>query len=316
MTPPGAAESAALDPYVTELLARCRFPDGVDSVTCGVSGGADSSALLVLALAAGFKVTAIHVDHALREGSHVEAGLVRSLAQRFGAEFRSLSCPVPQGPDLESRARNARLAALPDDALLGHTADDQAETVVMRLLRGTGPYGLAAMDWRRHPMLGIRRSEVEELCLRLDIEPFEDPTNRDSRFVRNRIRHEVMPLLSDVANRDVTPLLCRLAELSAAQTDYIEGQAADIDPTDAKLLASLDPTVASAAIRRWWLQVTGLDHPPDAAAITRILDVAAGSVPGCDVLRGWSVRRSRGRLSLLGPVDRSPVHVGTEPSQD
>lgn len=290
------------DPYIAELLGRCRFPEGVDSVTCGVSGGVDSSALLILAVAAGYNVTAIHVDHGLREGSDTEADLVRSLAARFGADFRSLTCPVDQGPDLEARARAVRLAALPPDALLGHTADDQAETVVMRMLRGTGPAGLAAMGWHRHPLLALRRSELEELCRGLDVEAFEDPSNSDTRFLRNRIRHEVLPLLNDVANRDVTPLLCRLAELSSEQASYIEAQTDTVDPTDAKLLASLHPTLATAVIRRWWLEVTELDHPPDAAAIARILDVAAGRVPGCDVLRGWSLRRSRGRLSLIAPA--------------
>ncbi|MGB3410342.1 MAG: tRNA lysidine(34) synthetase TilS [Microthrixaceae bacterium] len=291
------------DPFVAELLGRCRFPANAETVTCGVSGGADSSALLILAVAAGFNVTAVHVDHALRDGSEREADVVRSLATRFGADFRSLTCPVSQGPDLEARAREVRLGALPDDVLLGHTADDQAETVVMRLLRGTGPSGLAAMGWDHHPLLAIRRSEVEALCQRLDIVPFEDPSNNDKRFLRNRVRHEVMPLLSEVANRDVAPLMCRLAELSAAQASFIEEMAEKVDPTDAKNLASLHPTLGAAVIRRWWLEATKLDHPPDAAAIARILDVAAGRIPGCDVLRGWSVRRSKGRLALIGPSD-------------
>lgn len=307
------------DPVVAQLLSRCRFPVDAQAVTCGVSGGADSSALLILAVAAGFTVTAIHVDHALREGSELEADLVRSLATRFGADFQSLTCPVPEGPDLESRARDVRLAALPGGALLGHTADDQAETVVMRLLRGTGPSGLAAMGWDRHPLLAIRRSEVEALCARLGVVPFEDPSNSDMRFLRNRVRHEVMPLLSQVASRDVTPLMCRLAELSAGQADLIEEMAEKVDPTDAKNLASLHPTLAAAVIRRWWLEVTELDHPPDAAAIARILDVAGGRIPGCDVLRGWSVRRSKGRLALIGPAGPtggSSIHVGADPSQD
>ncbi len=291
------------DPFVAELLARCRFPVDSEAVTCGVSGGADSSALLILAVAAGLKVTAVHIDHSLRDGSDREADLVKSLAARFGADFRSLTCPVPQGPDLEARARDVRLAALPGDALLGHTADDQAETVVMRLLRGTGPAGLAAMGWDRHPLLGLRRSEVEALCERLGVVPFEDPSNSDKRFLRNRVRHEVMPLLSDVASRDVAPLMCRLADLAAGQASFIEEMAQKVDPTEAKHLASLHPTLAAAVIRRWWLETTRLDHPPDAAAIARILEVAGGRVPGCDVLRGWSVRRSKGRLTLVGPDD-------------
>src|SRR5690606_37104020 len=104
---------------------------------------------------------------------------------------------------LEARARAARLSVLPPGTLFGHTADDQAATVLVRLLRGTGPTGLAAMRVEGHPMLGLRRAETVALCDDLGIETVEDPSNRDPRFVRNRVRAEVLPLLHDVAGRDV-----------------------------------------------------------------------------------------------------------------
>lgn len=302
--------SLGADPFVAELLTRCRFPVPVTSATdeerprtpvqvsCAVSGGADSSALLVLAVAAGFRVTAIHVDHGLRPGSAHEADAVATLARRLGAAWDAVTAPVMPGPDLEARARAARHAALPADVWFGHTADDQAETVVLRLLRGTGPTGLAAMRPERHPLLGLRRRETRALCAHLGIEVVEDPTNDDPRFRRNRVRHEVLPLLDDVAARDVTPLLCRLAELSAEQADLLAVLAEAEDPSDASRLAALPSPVAAEVIRRWWARGTGLDHPPDAAAMARILDVAKGGSVGCDVTGGWSVGRSRGRLSL------------------
>lgn len=291
---------------LARLLARCRFPEPGATVTCAVSGGADSSALLVLAVAAGLEVTAVHVDHGLREGSAAEADLVGALAERFGAAFRAERVEVGDGADLEARARAARRAVLGPDALYGHTADDQAETVLLRLLRGTGPSGLAAMRPDTHPLLGLRRRDTEAVCATLGVEVVSDPSNTDPRFVRNRIRREVLPLLDDVAGRDVVPLLCRLAELSASQVEVLDALAAELDPTDARALTSSPRPVAVAALRQWWLDGTDLEHPPDAAAIARVLEVAAGGAVACDVVGGWRVHRREGRLRLVAPGPGRP----------
>ncbi len=289
------------DPVVGELLARCGFPPAGREVTCAVSGGADSTALVALAVAADLRVVAVHVDHALREGSDLEARHVAAVVEPWGVEVRSVRAPVAPGSDLEARARAARHASLPADALLGHTADDQAETVLLRLLRGTGPTGLAAMRPDRHPLLALRRAETRALCDHLGVVPLEDPTNDDPRFTRNRVRHEVMPLLDDIAGRDVAPLLARLAELSADQADLLDVLAAALDPTDAAALAAAPAPLATTALRAWWLRTTGAAHPPDAAATARIMEVAVGASVGCDVTGGWTVRRTAGRLRLVAP---------------
>lgn len=292
---------------VAGLTARCRFPPAGTAVTCAVSGGADSSALLVLAVAAGCDATAVHVDHGLRKGSRAEAAVVEQLARRVGAGFRSEVVEVPHGPDLEARARNARRSVLPPGTLFGHTADDQAETVLVRLLRGTGPTGLAAMRSAGHPLLGLRRSETRGLCLALGIEVVDDPSNRDPRFVRNRVRTELLPLLDDIAGRDVVPLLVRLAGQAADQADLIGHLAASLDPRDASAVAAAPQPVAAAALRGWWAEATGLDHPPDAAAVARMSAVARGERVGCEVSAGWSLRRRQGRLRLVAPDERGDV---------
>lgn len=288
----------ATDPLVATVLRRCTFPPGGTSVTCAVSGGADSSALAVLAVAAGLDVTAVHVDHALRVGSAQEADVVADLAGRLGIGFRTVRAPVGSGPGIEARARELRHAAVGPDALFGHTAEDQAETVLMRLVRGTGPSGLAAMRPDRHPLLALRRSETVALCEHLGVEPVRDPTNDSPLHTRNRMRHEVIPLLDEVAGRDVVPLLARLASLAAEQSDLLDRLGDDVDPTDAAALVAAPRPVAVAALRRWWRDRTGVALPPDGRAVARILDVAAGTATSCDVVGSWRVRRSGGRLEL------------------
>jgi tRNA(Ile)-lysidine synthase len=302
---PGGTDNADLfraDALVAGLLARCRFPAAGTPVDLAVSGGPDSTALVVLAVAAGLRPTVVHVDHGLRSGSDADAAVVRALGRRFGVPVRTLQVTVGVGPDLEARARRARHGVLGPGTLFGHTADDQAETVLLRLLRGTGPTGLAAMRPDRHPLLALRRADTVALCDHLGLEPLRDPTNDDPRFTRNRVRVEVLPLLADVAGRDVVPLLCRLADLAADQADLVGSLVAGIDADDVRVLRSLPPSLAAAAVRRRWTEVTASEHPPGAAAVGRVLDVACGRHVACDVASGWRVRRRRGRLEWVPPV--------------
>ncbi len=283
-----------------ELLSRCTFPPAGTSVVCGVSGGADSLALLVLATAAGCRVTAVHVDHGLRPGSADEAEVVAAAARRYGAAFRSDSVAVVPGPNLEARARAARLAVLGHDAALGHTADDRAETVLVNLLRGAGLDGLAGIrPGPRHPILSLRRGETVALCRAEGLEPVHDPSNLDPSFVRNRVRHEVLPLLADVAGRDVVALLDRQADLAADASDHLRSEAQAVEVTDARALRASPPAVARVAIREWLRADHPERHPPDAATVERVLAVARGEAVATDVGRGRRVRRSAGRLALV-----------------
>lgn len=285
----------------SSLLARCTFPPAGTPVTCAVSGGADSLALLVLAVAAGCVVEAVHVDHGLREGSAAEADVVAAAAAQHGATFRAERVVVGPGPNLEARARDARRSVLPADVLTGHTADDQAETVLLHLLRGAGLDGLAGMGRDGHPLLDLRRSETRALCVAEGLEPVQDPSNDDPAFRRNRLRHELLPLLDDLAERDVAPLLARQAHLLRDDAVLLDGLAAQLDPTDAAGLLAAPVPLARRAVRRWLRAETGSVHPPDAATVARVLEVAAGAARGTDVGGGWQVRRTAGRLRLQAP---------------
>jgi tRNA(Ile)-lysidine synthase len=289
-------------PWPEALLPRCTFPPPGTEVDCAVSGGADSLALLVLAAAAGCRVTAVHVDHCLRPGSAAEADVVRAAADRFGARFSAVRAPVEPGPNLEARARAARLGALPPGALTGHTADDQAETVLLNLLRGAGLAGLAGMGPERHPILGLRRSETAALCAALGLDPVVDPSNADPAVRRNRVRAEVLPLLADVAGRDVVPLLARTAALVREDAAWLAAAAGPLDPTDARALAAAPLPLARAAVRAWLRQDAGERHPPDAAAVDRVLAVARGEARAAEVGGGRRVARTAGRLRLAGDL--------------
>lgn len=300
MPPPSGAPTSAL---VAGLLDRCDFPPAGKAVTCAVSGGADSLALLVLAVAAGLEVTAVHVDHGLRAGSAAEAEVVRAAAERFGAAFRPVQFVVGDGPNLEARARAARYGALPADVCTGHTADDQAETVLLNLLRGAAGAGLSGMrPGPRRPLLGLRRSETVALCSSLDLEPVADPSNLDPRFRRNRVRHELLPLLDDLAGRDVVPVLCRQADLLRDEADLLGALAAELDPTDARTLREAPVALARLAVRAWLRSGPAATHPPDAATIERVLAVARLDAGATDVGGGWRVTRSAGVLQLSAPT--------------
>ena len=251
-------------------------------------------ALLVLAGAAGCEVTAVHVDHGLRPGSGREAEVVAEVACARGAGFRAERAHVAPGPNLEARARAARYAALPPDVLTGHTADDQAETVLLNLLRGAGLDGLAGMRRHNRPLLSLRRAETRALCTELGLRPVQDETNDDLRFRRNQIRHEVMPALDDIAERDVGALLARQADLLRDDADLLDQLALGLDPTDARALRDAPPPLARRAVRRWLAN----GHPPDAATVERVLAVARGDAVATETGDGRRVERHRQRLHL------------------
>lgn len=293
---------------VEEVLERCTFPPPGSPLTCAVSGGPDSLALLVLAVAAGCRATAMHVDHGLRPGSERDVEAVAAAAERLGAAFQYASVDVGPGPNLEERARRARWSVLPADAATGHTADDQAETLLLNLLRGAGLAGTAAMrPGLRHPLLALRRAETEAVCRSAGLEPLRDPSNDDPTHRRNRVRHEILPLLAEVAGRDVVPLLVRHAEQSRAAVDHLDVVAAETlpDPADVAALRAAPGVVVVTALRGWLRACSPDGHPPDAASIDRVLAVLRHEVRATEIAGGWRVERRSGRLVLVPPSDES-----------
>jgi tRNA(Ile)-lysidine synthase len=236
------AELRRIADRAAKTLATAGVPAVGDGVALAVSGGADSLALLhamrVLAGPRRWRLAVLTVDHGLRPGSAADAAFVVDHAKALGLPARALTL-VPAdlerhraaGP--EGAARAARYEALwpATDALgcaflaTGHTLDDQAETVLLQLLRGAGPDGLAAMTVRSgrllRPLLGVRRAETQACCAALGIEPRQDPTNTDEGPLRNQVRHHLLPLL-ETLRPGATQTLARTATLAADERDWLD----------------------------------------------------------------------------------------------
>ena len=242
----GQAAESLVD-RVRETIRSSRLIQTHDRVVVGVSGGPDSITLLHvlvhLAPSLGLKLYVVHVDHQLRSDSAADAAFVRELAGRFQVpaiiERRAVRAICQQnGWSLEDGARRVRYECFLDAArrysapviALAHTADDQAETVAMRLLRGSGVTGLSGIPAMRQaqgcrivrPLLAMWRDEVMEYVRRHRLTYRRDLSNDDPRFVRNRIRHQLLPLLAREFNPNIKAALVQLAQQCRGEQAYLQ----------------------------------------------------------------------------------------------
>jgi tRNA(Ile)-lysidine synthase len=261
------AVDAALNQQDLQLVTAC-------------SGGADS---LALAFAARYvasrrdlKYAAVIIDHGLQQGSADVAARVRDQLDRLGYHdviITAVRVDQSAAAGLEAAAREARYRALDTEArarsatvMLGHTLDDQAETVLLGLARGSGSRSLAGMASRAghfvRPFLGIRRATTEQVCAELGLNPWQDPHNADRRFTRVRVRETVLPTLEAELGPGVAEALVRTAELVrddnelldrlAAEASRIEGLGGT-DTLDCAALQAQPPALRRRIIRLWLL---------------------------------------------------------------
>jgi tRNA(Ile)-lysidine synthase len=237
-------------------------------VLVAVSGGPDSLALASAVAAEaprlGLRAGAVTVDHGLQDGSADRARDVALTCEAFGlgpVEIATVEVGASGGPEGAARdARYAALEAVADAAgaeaiLLGHTLDDQAETVLLGLARGSGARSLSGMAARRgrlrRPLLGLRRATTDAACRALELAPWADPHNSDRRFTRARVRREVLPALVDVLGPGVPDALARTAALLREDADALDAWAATVrDPADLAGLEELPAAVRSRVLRR------------------------------------------------------------------
>lgn len=295
-------------------------PGSLVLVAC--SGGADSLALAAAtgfaAPRAGLRAGLVTVDHGLQEGSAARAADVVRLAHALGldpAEARAVRVGTAGGP--EAAAREARYGALAEAAerlgaaavLLGHTRDDQAETVLLRLARGSGTRSLAGMPARaglyRRPFLELGRRTTAAACAALGLAPWEDPHNVDDRYARVRVRRRLLPALEEELGPGVTEALARTASLCRDDADALDGWADEVYARAAVADCALSDIGGVA------LAVPELEKAPAAVRrrVLRRAAVEAGSPPGTlaagHVLRidglvtGW---RGQRRVEVPGGI--------------
>jgi tRNA(Ile)-lysidine synthase len=309
-------------------------------VLVACSGGADSVALAAAvafeAARAGVAAGAVTVDHGLQPGSAERARAAADLLRDLGlAPVRVLSVAVGRAGGPEAAARTARYAALAGAAAdlgdggarvaLGHTLDDQAETVLLGLGRGSGPRSIAGMVEHRppfwRPLLGVRRATTRAACADQGLPVWDDPWNADPAYTRARLRAEVLPLLEEVLGGGVAPALARTAALlreDLAALDELAGAALAGLLTEGGLPAGETARLPDAVRRRvlrGWLGAAGVPdlqavhlHAVD-ALLTRWHGQGAVALPG-----GACVRRASGRLVLRPSGTREePTPSAEEP---
>lgn len=245
--------------------------DRVLLVAC--SGGADSLALSAATVEVGRRlarpVAAVVVDHALQEHSAAVAAQACSQLHRLGlgdVVVTQVQVDRSQGAGPEAAARSARYTALQDEAerrgatvLLGHTRNDQAETVLLALARGSGTRSLAGMAVRSgrflRPLLGVTRVDTERACGELGLDPWQDPHNVDPAYARSRVRSRVLPVLERELGPGIVDSLSRTAQLARDDADLLDELAAQQLPVteelDCALLAGAPAALRRRAIRSW-----------------------------------------------------------------
>ena len=329
--PPAVAE-------VRSAVRRClgEFAEG-DLVLAACSGGADSLALAA-ALAhegprCGLRAGGVTVDHGLQPGSADRAREVTRVLTGLGLKpVACLRAVVRAGPGNggpEAAARTARYTALADAAhrtgavavLLAHSRDDQAESVLLGLARGSGTRSLAGMPSRRgpyrRPLLGVARATLRAACAALDLRPWDDPQNEDPAFARVRVRQRALPALEDALGPGITEALARsarqlqadayvLEELAAAQA---EGVRDGDGGWQADLLAGLPDAIRTRVLRQ---AAVGAGCPPGALTAGHIdaLDALVTSWHGqrwADLPGGVRCQRQRDRLLFIAGHPGEPA---------
>jgi tRNA(Ile)-lysidine synthase len=355
------AERARLSRFARRILSewvRRGWPEGGERVAVAVSGGADSTALLLgldeLLKAGRLKVrlTVAHLDHGLRgergaEDARWVEGLARSLGYEFVLGRAALSETEGEGArrdNLEQAARRARYEFLTRAAreagavavLAAHTLDDQAETVLLRLLRGSGAEGLSGIRPERvlegggrilllRPLVSwARRAETEEFCRGRGVEARADEMNADERFARVRVRHRLLPLL-ETFNPRVAETLARTAELLGEDASALELEAARLleaarekeaaDGSEAargegwalrvEVLADAPKALRRRALRQWLARGRGDLRRLGAVHVAAVEKLLAGERGGrvVELPGGARVERRRGLLHFGGEKD-------------
>lgn len=306
---PRAIAQASLD-----AIRRHRLWEPGDRVLVAVSGGRDSVVLLDLlcetAGVHGARLELGTVDHGTRAGSAGDADFAAALGAARGLPVHRFALGLGAGAS-EATCREARYAALRSvgaaRVAVAHHRADQAETVLLRLLRGTGPAGLAAMRPRAgdlvRPLLGLDPGDLAAWAASRGLGWREDPSNGDPRHLRNRVRAELLPLL-EALRAGAVAALCRTAALCAEQADALDAAAPPLrDPLDVGALREASPAVARREVLR---ALPGLEH----RHVDHLLELARGT------RRAVTLPGGRRAVVSAGRVRTSPLPAASTSTAD
>lgn len=318
------AEKRRRTPVEAAVAGAPRLRPGLP-VLVGVSGGRDSAALLHAMIGAGLEQLVVcHLDHALRPDSEADAWFVAELAGQYGLPFEADRVDVAalaqdRGLSIEAAAREARFEFFAQVArahwiprvVLAHHADDQVETLLLNLFRGSGRTGLTAMQpvavrevygarlELHRPLLGVWRDEIAAYARKHRLKFHEDESNADPRFTRNRVRHELLPAIEKTFDRDVKRALWRTASVLAAEEDYLSTQTprTSAEPLDVADLKALPVALRRRAILGWLrcngIADVGFDDVEAVCALVAQLKPAKVNLAG-----GRHARRTAGKLRI------------------
>jgi tRNA(Ile)-lysidine synthase len=318
-----------LDPYegaVLDTVRRRRLAGSGDTVLVALSAGPDSTALLAAMAALRdhgdvARVVALHVDHGLRAGGDEDAACAGKSCARLGVPFESVKVRVRPG-NVQAEARRARYAALREAAArldatriaTGHTRTDQAETVLLRLLRGAGVRGLAAVPPRRgaivRPLIDRARAEGIAYLERKGLGWREDPTNATPRFARNRLRLGAWPALLALAPA-AERALARTADLARADERALSARARAVAPVGTSVsidaLAAEPLAVRRRVVRRLWRAAGGSPSRLEARHVDAAIALVRRERPGRVTLAGGLEARSRYGTLAIAPRTAAPA---------
>ncbi len=293
---------------------RLRFSSTGHVRHLAVSGGADSLGLLLLALAAGLRVEVHHVDHHARATSGEDARFVEELSPDLGRGVVVHDVAVPAGSNFEARARAERRRVLPEGVLTGHTMDDLVETVLVNMMRGAGLDGLSPMvnDPTKPSARSATSRRVATSSRGRGTTARHDESNDDLAFRRNRVRHQVLPLMCEVAERDVVPVIARQAAVLYEERAWLEALSVDdvgleLTDVDCRQLREWP----RARLRRWLrLQLFVIDDVKERPSAERGRD-RSGAWRWSTVtwsLRSWSGGRRLSRDAIsASPSKTAPL---------
>jgi len=325
---------------ISKTIKEYRLIDKGDRLLLGLSGGPDSLCLLhVLASlreGLGFELRALHLNHLMRgEDAEADVAFLEKECADLGVPLSVVRCDVykkaeEENTSPEEAGRTARHEALQAEAdrlrsdgsglpvkiVFAHNRNDQAETVLMRMLRGTGIHGLAAMEFKRpdgviRPLLETPRSEIEEYCTKKSLNPRFDSTNASDDYTRNRLRHHLIPQLEEEYNPNLKDVLFRLSENAREDDEYILSEAlraldevtlekgADHIALDAKKLRTMAPSIQKRVIGRAFFGI-GLTQDIASVHLNPLCRALNGNIGGktIEFPSGYAAVTSARRLLL------------------